>query len=156
MMTDPSFVLDEDKNERVLDMRKTPIAVLDYAIKLAQDGSKRREGVHQLRASVRLSREYYREQKAYFESVAVHRKAASIGAELWRVLSFHVKYQPVYRQWRAVLNSVNAKRKTAGFERVSFKHIRWYQKAPRHFGFGDTGSVIDMMSEDVDSISQAE
>lgn len=55
MMTDPSFVLDEDKKERVLDMRKTPIAVLDYAIKLAQDGSKRRLGVHKLRASVRLS-----------------------------------------------------------------------------------------------------
>ncbi len=125
-----------------------PIEVLEYSIKLAQDGSKRRVGVHKLRASVRLSREYYREQKAYFESLAVHRKAETLGAELWRESTFHVKYQPIYRQWRAILNSVNQKRKEAGFERVPFRHIRWYQKSPRHFGFGDTGGVIEMMSEE--------
>ena len=64
---------------------------------------------------------------------------------MWKVSSEHVKYKPIYRQWRAILNRVNKARKEAGFDRVPFKHIRWYAPAPKHFGSPDD-AMYEMLS----------
>ncbi len=147
MMTDPSFALNENKKEWVLDMRETEIRVLEYEISLVKDGSKKKAGKHKHVARVALNSEHFTEQRAYFDSLAVHRDAKTLGTERWKISSYHVKYKPIYQQWRAILNRVNTARKKAGFDRVTLNHIRWYAKAPKHFGSPED-AMYEMLSGD--------
>lgn len=139
LMTHPSFVLDVDDKEQVWDLRQTPLQVLDYSIGLRPDGAAKRHGIQKLRASVRFAKAYYLAEKAYFVERAVHWSVKRLGQEMWEMSSLHVKYKPIYRQWQAILDAVNQKRRAAGLhERVTYNHIRWYAPAPKHFGTAET------------------
>jgi len=133
MATSRKFFLEVDENERVADLRDTPIRVGGYTVSLRRDGSARRQGVHRMRASVRLDRPTYEELSGYFASLAVHRTGAWLAGEFWRLSSAYQAYAPVRRQFRAILRRVNEGRALAGFERVPVSCLRVVRVAPRHF-----------------------
>ena len=133
MATSRKFFLEVDENERVVDLRDTPIRVGGYSVSLRRDGSARRRGEHRMRASVRLDRPAYEELSAYFASLAVHRSGAWLAGEFWRLSSAYQAYAPVRRQFRAMLRRVNEGRERAGFERVPLSCLRIARVLPKHF-----------------------
>lgn len=133
MATSREFFLEVDARESVLDLRETPIRVGGYSISLRRDGSARRRGEHRYRASVRLDRETYVELRAYFEDLAVHRSKEWLTAEVWNLSTRWQSYAPVYRQFRAILNRANGRRKEAGFDPVPRSCVRVCRALPKHF-----------------------
>lgn len=133
MSTSREFFLVVDAKERVLDIRETPIRAHGYSVSLRRDGSARRRGEHRYRASVRLDLDTYRELRAYFEELALHRTQERLAAELWQESSRWQAYAPVHRQFRAILRRVNERRQQAGFESVPQGCVRRHRSHPKHF-----------------------
>lgn len=133
MATSREFFLAVDTQERPLDLRETPIRAFGYSVSLRRDGSAMRRGEHRYRASVRLDLVTYREVRAYFEGLALHRSEDRLAAEFWRESSRWQAYAPVHRQFRAILWRVNEQRKRAGYDPVPVGCIRRYRTHPKHF-----------------------
>ena len=82
--------------------------------------------------SVRIERKQYLEIKAYFETIAVHRTAATLTGEL-QELPFE-PYAPVRRQLLTILRAVNRRRRAAGFAPVPLSDLRLRRRPVRPFG----------------------
>ena len=82
---------------------------------------------------VRIEREEFKRLKAHFLGLAVHRKAESISAELFR-LPFE-PYAPVRRQLLELLRLVNRARRTAGFDLVPVECLRLRRRIVRPFDY---------------------
>lgn len=134
MATARELFLAVDEKERVLDLRESPIRAFGYSLSLRRDGSAMRRGEHRYRASVRLDLETYRELRAYFEDLALHRSKERLAAEFWRESSRWQAYAPVSRQFRAIVRRVNERRAKASYELVPTSCVRRYRKHPKHFG----------------------
>lgn len=133
MATSRDLFLAVDQKERVLDLRESPIRAFGYSLSLRRDGSAMRRGEHRYRASVRLDLETYRELRAYFEDLALHRSKERLTAEFWTESCRWEAYAPVHRQFRAILWRVNEKRRQAGYEVIPMSCVRRYRKHPKHF-----------------------
>jgi hypothetical protein len=133
MATAREFFLEVDARENVFDLRETPIRVFGYSISLRRDGSARRRGEHRYRASVRLDAETYGEIVAHFEQAALHRSKEWLTREFWCESSRWQAYAPVYRQFRAMVKRVNARRDAAGYDGISSGAVRVVRSYPRHF-----------------------
>ena len=112
---------------RLKDIRETPIRFAGYSI-----GYRRQWGGGAWHPSVRIELEHYREVKAYFESIAVHRSVENLCAEL-QALPF-VPYAPVRNQLFMILRTLNRLRKAAGFELVPHSAIGRPRRSVRAFG----------------------
>ena len=101
----------DSEARRLKDARETPIRFAGYSIALH-----RAWGKGAWHPSVRIDRERYRELKAHFESLAVHRSVQNLCQEL-SSLPFE-PYAPVRNQFYMLLRAANRCRKAAGFELI--------------------------------------
>jgi hypothetical protein len=109
----------------VRDLRRVPLKVFGYAISYRVNGGRGH-------ASVRIERQHYRELKAYFEALAIHRSISGLAVEL-RELPF-APYAPVRRQLLMIVNAVNRRRRVAGFEPVPLAALRLHRSPVKPFG----------------------
>ena len=113
------------------DIRKDRLLYGGYAVRYAQAGLKRSsEWKHpgmaerdpKRRGHVRIEQKIYRELRAYFLELAMHRSADKLRSEFWNV-PFDA-YQPVQWQLHTIRRVVNELRGKAGFELVPADCIR--------------------------------
>jgi hypothetical protein len=104
----------------IRDIRRTPIKFAGYAV------SYRAGHPH-----VRIEQEEYKQLKAYFLNIAVHRSLVTMERELAQV--HHEPYAPVRRQLLCILRAVNQARKTAGFTPVTKHVFRFRRRVYRPF-----------------------
>ncbi len=112
----------EEEAKRLKDIRETPIRFAGYSI-----GLRRAWGGGAWHPSVRIELERYREVKAHFESIAVHRSVENLCQE-FSALTFEA-YAPVRNQLYMVLRAVNRRREAAGFEAVPAAVV-WRPRPP--------------------------
>lgn len=117
----------EAEAKRLRDVRRCPIRFAGYSI-----GLRRSRGGRSWHASVRIERERFRELKAHFEEIAIHRSEDAISSEL-ASLPFE-PYSPVRNQLWIVLRAVNRRRTAAGFAPVGPDGVRRRRKSVKTFG----------------------
>jgi len=117
------FFREEEKSIR--DFRETPLKVGGYSI-----GYRRGQG--RWHPSVRIELSHYRELKAFFLEIAVHRSGPAIEAEFWG-LNLE-PYAPVRAQLFSILRLVNRARKAAGFDLVDGVPFRTKRVPVKPFG----------------------
>jgi hypothetical protein len=115
----------EEEAKCIHDFRERPLVVGGYSI-----GYRRGQG--KWHPSVRIEINRYRELKALFLEMAVHRSAEEIAGKFLR-LDFE-PYAPVRAQLFSMVRAVNRVRKTAGFEEVSRTPFRVRRAPVRPFG----------------------
>lgn len=115
----------EAKNLR--NAKRTPIRIGGYSISFRRGGTD--SGKYHVH--VRIDGERYKELKAHFLDLAVHRRAEKLVSEFW-ALPFE-PYAPVRRQLLNVLRSVNRKRKEAAFETIGFDALRFKRRVVKPF-----------------------
>ena len=99
------------EGERIHDIRRQPLHFMGYAV-----GCRKGRDGQRWHPSVRIERGLFRELKARFTNLAVHRSVEELCRE-FRALDFE-PYAPVRDQLRGFLRAVNHRRKTAGLELV--------------------------------------
>jgi hypothetical protein len=115
------------EGEQVRDIRRQPLHFMGYAISCRQG-----RGGQRWHPSVRIDRELFRDLKARFADLAVHRSVEELGLELRRI--DYEPYAPVRDQLRGLLRDVNRRRKAAGLELVP-REALWLHRSPvRPFG----------------------
>jgi hypothetical protein len=92
---------------------------------------------------VEINRQRYKELQAWFLEIGVHRSAARLAGEFYRV-PFE-PYAPVRRQMLKLLRMVNAVRKRAGYEVLPYAVLPLRRRIVRPFGAprgsGETGGA---------------
>ena len=104
----------------IKDIRRTPIKFAGYSVSYL--------GGH---AHVRIEQEEYKQMKAYFQDLAIHRSLDNIVREFAR-LNWE-PYAPVRRQLLCILRAVNKARKKAGFPPVTNPVFRFKRRVYRPF-----------------------
>lgn len=117
----------EAEAKRLKDIRETPIQFAGYSI-----GYRRQRGGASWHPSVRISMDRYRQLKAYFEDIAVHRSVDILCSELQGLRL--EPYAPVRNQLFMILRAINRRRKAAGFEPVPSSVLLWRRLSVRTFG----------------------
>lgn len=102
------------------DARHSPIHLFGYAITYQNN-----------HALVSLNEKTYRNLKAHFMRLAVHRKVETLEEQFDR-LRFEL-YVPVKRQIFSILQEVNEKRQAAGFDPVPYSALRRKRRIYRPF-----------------------
>lgn len=115
----------------IRDARVVPIKYAGYSV------GRRGERVH-----VRIAEETYRDLRAYFLDLAVHRSVENLVAEFYGV-PFE-PYGPVKTQLFSILGEVNDLRRRAGFKRVPKSAVWLKRRYVRPFGpAGRAGQGVD-------------
>jgi hypothetical protein len=104
----------------IKDIRRTPIKFAGYSVSY-RDGH----------PHVRIEQEEYKQMKAYFLDVAVHRSLVNLEQEFAQ-LNWE-PYAPVRRQLLSILRAVNSARRQAGFEPVTNHVFRFKRRVYRPF-----------------------
>ena len=114
------------------DIRHVPLRVAGYSISYRR-GNRTREGGPDSRwhTHVEIDRQRYKELRAWFLEIAVHRSAARLAAEFYN-LPFE-PYAPVRRQMLRLLRLVNAARKRAGYESLPYAVLPLRRRIVRAF-----------------------
>lgn len=138
MATEGFHVMKTEEQSQLRDIREAPIQIAGYSIYLKQGDFKKKLTKEEnpvpddkWHARVLISRERYKELRAYFLSIACHRKAESLVAEI-NALPFE-PYKPVWRQLRKLVRLINKKRKTAGYAPVPLRAVRWRRTIVKAF-----------------------
>lgn len=128
----------EEEGANVRDARRVPIQIGGYSLSVKRGNflKKGREEERavadgRMRVRVQISRERYRELRGYFLSIACHRSVESLSRELWAT-PFE-PYAPVRRQLLNLLRVVNARRQSAGFDKVATSVLRYRRSIVRPF-----------------------
>lgn len=138
MATHGDHPIREGERKNLKDVRRVPIRIGDYSVyvkrgnyllKRAIADPPRPDG--RWRVRVLIAREPYRELSAYFLSIACHRRADALAAELLNLP--YVPYAPVRKQLLKLLRLINAKRQAAGFARLSATCLRFRREIVRAF-----------------------
>jgi hypothetical protein len=119
----------QEEADSIRDARKSPIYFERYSISF--------RGGH---PHVRIEKEEYKRMKAYFVDLAVRRSVETLCQEFGRI-PFE-PYAPVRRQLLSILRSVNRERKTAGFEPVPKRSLRFLRRIYRPFSTGDESDEL--------------
>ena len=122
----------EDEAASMRDIRHVPLRFAGYSISYRR-GNRTREGGPDPRwhAHVEIDRQRYKELRAWFLEIAVHRSAARLAAEFYN-LPFE-PYAPVRRQMLRLLRLVNAARKRAGYESLPYAVLPLRRRIVRPF-----------------------
>jgi hypothetical protein len=110
----------EEEASCIKDARRTPIRFAGYSISF--------RGGH---PHVRIEQEEYKQMKAYFLDLAVHRSVVNLERELSQI-DFE-PYAPIRRQLLSILRAVNKARKRAGFTPVTKHVFRFKRRIYRPF-----------------------
>jgi hypothetical protein len=111
---------------RLRDIRRKPLHFMGYAV-----GCRKGRDGRRWHPSVRIERGLFRELKARFTKLAVHRSVEELCRE-FRALDFE-PYAPVRDQLRGLLRAVNHRRKTAGLDLVPPQALRLRRSPVRPF-----------------------
>jgi len=114
------------EGKRIRDIRRKPVHFMGYAV-----GCRKGRDGRRWHPSVRLERGVFRELKARFTNLAVHRSVEELCRE-FRALDFE-PYAPVRDQLRGLLRAVNHRRKTAGLDLVPPHALRLRRSPVRPF-----------------------
>jgi hypothetical protein len=90
---------------------------------------------------VQIDWETYRQWKAYFAELAVHRSPESLAAEFARI-PFE-PYAPVRRQLLNILRTANRARKRAGYQRLPTSILRLRRRVVKPFAPAELCDAID-------------
>lgn len=123
LATAGKHVFFEEEEATIRDAREAPVKYSGYSISF--------HGGH---PSVRIEDQLYRDLKAYFTELAVHRSRDWLETSLGG-LRFE-PYAPVRRQLLAVLRAVNRRRSEAQFEAVPKSCLRLGRRLSIPFGLG--------------------
>lgn len=128
----------EGEEENLKDARRAPIRIGDYALYVKRGNYLQKDSPEEAaqpdgkwRVRVLIAREPYRELCAYFLSIACHRRAESLGEELFS-LPFE-PYAPVRKQLLKLLRLINAKRQAAGYSKLPPTCLRFKRQIVRAF-----------------------
>lgn len=120
------------------DVRELPIQIHGYSIYLKHGDFKKKSSPGEApvrddrwHARVLISRERYKELRAYFLDIACHRSVEGLAAEL-NALPYE-PYKPVWRQLRKLVRLMNKKRKAAGYDSVPMAAVRWRRTIVKAF-----------------------
>lgn len=120
------------------DVRRAPLRIGDYTVtvkrgdflkKFSAEDKPTADGHWRVR--VLIAREAYRELCAYFVSIACHRRADALFAELLAI-PFE-PYAPVRKQLLKLWRLVNAKRESAGYAKVPVNSLRMKRRIVKAF-----------------------
>jgi len=111
----------EEEASVIRDARETPIRYASYAISY--------RGGH---AHVRIDQETFKDLKAYFLELAVHRSKENLENQL-ASLPFE-PYAPIRSQLLILVRHINERRKAAGFEPISESCLRLHRRIIKPFG----------------------
>ena len=130
------FFAEEGKTIR--DARHVPIMFSGYSISVKRgqylakrDPSEPAVPDGKYRVRVQITRDWYRDMKAYFQTLATHRSAETLGRELYNV-PFE-PYAPVRQQMLNILRLVNRQRKAAGYDLLPATVLRYQRRIVRPF-----------------------
>lgn len=128
-----------EEEDRVRDIRHTPLQFGGYSLTVRRGGFlKRLPGDEEatidgkLRVRVQIGRERYRELRAYFLDICMHRTAEVLAQEFWNV-PFE-PYAPVRKQLLNLLRLVNAERQAAGYGKLPATVLRLRRRIVKPFG----------------------
>ena len=128
------------ERKRLRDVREHPIHFRGYSI-----GCRRVGAGGKYHPSVRIHRGHYRELKAHFAQMAVHRSVEDLCREL-RALPFE-PYAPMRNQLRGIQRAINRRRKAAGLELLPWDALRWRRSPVQPFGYGPRGVTCSRQLE---------
>jgi hypothetical protein len=111
---------------QLCDIRRQPLSFMGYSI-----GCRRARGDGDYHASVRINRERFKELKARFYEVTVHRSVEELCSDLLH-LPFE-PYAPVRVQLLGLLRGINRRRKLAGLEFIPSSALRLHRSPVRPF-----------------------
>lgn len=138
MATDGFHSMKTAERNELRDIREAPIQIAGYSIyvkrgdfkkKLSKEDAPVPDGKYHAR--VLISRERYKELRAYFLDIACHRTAERLVAEV-NDLPFE-PYKPVWRQLRKLVRLINKKRKAAGYSPIPMAAVRWRRSIVKAF-----------------------
>ncbi len=138
MATEGYHPMKTDEQSQLRDVREAPIQIAGYSIYLKRGDFKKKASKEERpvpddkwHARVLISRERFKELRARFVDIALHRKVDSLIAEI-NGLPFE-PYKPVWRQLRKIVRLVNKKRKAAGYAPGPSTAVRWRRNMVRAF-----------------------
>lgn len=111
----------EEEAKVIRDVRETPIKYASYAVSY--------RGGH---AHVRIDQETFKDLKAYFLELSVHRSRENLENQL-ASLPFE-PYAPIRSQLLILVRHVNARRSAAGFEPISENCLKLRRRITKPFG----------------------
>lgn len=138
MATEGSHSMKTEEKSQLKDIREAPIQIAGYSIylkrgdylkKLTKEERPVRD--HKWHARVLISRERYKELRAYFLEIATKRSVEVLSAEI-NNLPYEC-YKPVWRQLRKLVRLINKRRKAAGMTSVPMSAIRWRRQIVKAF-----------------------
>jgi len=129
-----------EEAESLRDCRRVPVKVFGYAI------SYKRERVH-----VRIELNEYKRLQARLLDFARHRKANAIADAIANLP--YEPYAPVRRQLLLLLKAVNAQRRSAGYEQLPWRVLRFRRRIVKPF---EVQSRSEQKEEDVLQDSELE
>jgi hypothetical protein len=138
LATHGDHAIREGEGDNLKDVRRVPIRIGDYSLtvkrgnflqKLSPDHLPLPDG--RWRVRVLIAREPYRELCAYFLSIACHRRADTLAAELYALP--HIPYAPVRKQLLKLLRLINAKRQAAGYSKIPYSALRFRRPIVKAF-----------------------
>ncbi len=128
----------EGEGDNLKDVRRVPIRIGEYSLyvkrgnylkKASAEDQRMPDG--RWRVRVLIAREPYRELCAYFLSIACHRRADALSAELYELP--YVPYAPVRKQLLKLLRLINAKRQAAGYAKIPYSVLRFRRPIVKAF-----------------------
>ena len=124
--------------QNIRDARRVPIKFAGYSISVAKGDYKPKRLtngalVHDNKwhARVQISKDRYRDLKAYLLDIAPHRSAEYLAAELYCV-PFE-PYAPVRQQLLLLIRHINRRRESARLEPIHFSVLRYRRRIVRPF-----------------------
>jgi hypothetical protein len=138
MATEGAHFLFDKEKKNLRDIRQLPITIDGYSIYLKQGDFKKKlsRDAERVRddkwhARVLISKERFKDIRAYFLDIACRRKVDVLVAEI-NALPFE-PYKPVWRQLRKLVLLINEKRKAAGYAAVPMTAVRWRRTIVKAF-----------------------
>ena len=138
MATEGFHPMKTEERSQLRDVRDAPIQIAGYSIYLKRGDFKKKQSKDQVavkddkwHARVLISRERYKELRAWLLDIACHRSAEGLAMEI-NSLPFE-PYKPVWRQLRKLVRLINKKRKAAGYSPVPMTAVRWRRTIVKTF-----------------------
>lgn len=138
LATHGDHAIREGEGNNLKDVRRVPIRIGDYSLTVKRGNFLKKVTAEEtptpdgkLRVRVLIAREPYRELCAYFLSIACHRRADVLAAELYALP--HIPYAPVRKQLLRLLRLINAKRQAAGYQKIPVSCLRFKREIVRAF-----------------------
>jgi hypothetical protein len=138
MATEGSHPMKSEERENLKDIRESPLQIGGYSIWYRKGDFKKKSSPEAKpvrdetwHARVLISRERYKELRAYFLGIAAKRTVDVLSTEI-NNLPFEC-YKPVWRQLRKLVRTINKRRKERGLSAVPMSAIRWRRTIVKAF-----------------------